>query len=137
MKQFLIAALILVARQTWAQEIHCPGFYPAQDIVLQEVPSQHQGKGILRKQPLTGATWMGGELNDTFGELEGGRTEVKGGADIAVPAFARWLVCWYGPGRALAWWEQLDLAGEKRSNCWIELRSDGKSARMAARLVCR
>src|SRR5438067_6761356 len=106
MKRLLIVCL-LFAPAAKAQEISCPKFYPWQDTVLPEVPYRHNGKGVLNKQELSGAYWMAGEFNDTFGEMVGEAVKVKGGVDIAVPTFAKWFVCWYGGGRAVAWWEEL------------------------------
>lgn len=131
----LFLALALVAPVASAQEISCPKFYPWQDSLLSEVPYQHKGKGLVRKQELSGASWMGGELGDTSGEMVGGVTRVKGGRDIAVPSFARWMVCWYGDG--VAWWEELNPAAIKGDKCVIQVRDKTGRDPMDIKMTCR
>lgn len=133
----LFFACVLVGTAVQAQEIACPKFYPSEDIILTETPYQHSGKGILKKQALSGANWMAGDFNDTFGEMAGASEKAKGGMDIAVPTFARWLVCWYGNGRAVAWWEELKPAVLKAKKCNIQIRNKIGRDPMDARLVCR
>jgi len=136
MKRILLAC-VLVGSSVQAQEISCPKFYPSEDTVLGETPFQHTGKGVLRKQELTSAGWMGGSFNDTAGEMTGGSDNVKGGADITVPAFAKWFVCWYGGGRAIAWWEELKPDTMKAKNCKIQIRNKTGRDPMDIKLVCK
>jgi hypothetical protein len=136
MKKLLLLCLMFAAAAQ-AQEIVCPKFYPWEDTVLAEVPYQHTGKGVIKKQELSGANWMGGDFNDTFGEMAGGTDKVKGGVDIAVPTFAKWFVCWYGGGRAVTWWEELKPDTTKGKNCKIEVRNKVGRGPMDARLVCK
>lgn len=114
-----------------AQEITCPKFYPSEDAIQQD------GQGVLKKQALSGASWMGGDFNDTFGEMAGGSKKVKGGTDTAVPTFAKWFVCWYGGGRAVAWWQALRPDIVKAGICTIQLRDKTGRDPMNARLVCK
>jgi hypothetical protein len=132
----LLFLCLLFTGAAQAQEIVCPKFYPWEDTVLAEVPYQHTGKGVIKKQELSGANWMGGDFNDTFGEMAGGTDKVKGGVDIAVPTSAKWFVCWYGGGRAVAWWEELRLDRSEAKNCKIEIRDKVGRDPMDARLVC-
>jgi hypothetical protein len=60
-----------------AQEISCPKFHPSEVVVVGDVPYQHSGKGIFKKQELSGASWIGGDFNDTFGEVAGGSEKVN------------------------------------------------------------
>lgn len=133
----LLFACVLVGSSAHAQEISCPKFYPSEDTVLGEVPYQHTGKGVLRKQELSSASWMGGSFNDTAGEMIGGSDKVRGGVDIAVPAFAKWFVCWYGGGRAIAWWEELKPDTMKARNCKIQIRNKISRDPMDIKLVCK
>jgi hypothetical protein len=135
MKRLLLAVLLLtpVVR---AQDISCPKFYPSEDTMLTEVPYRHSGKGILKKQELSGASWMGGDFNDTLGEMAGGSEKVKGGVDITIPTFAKWFVCWYGGGRGVAWWEELKPSATK-GNCRIQIRDKTGRDPMDIKLVCR
>jgi hypothetical protein len=138
MKKLLFAWLILApAAQAQAQDISCPKFYPSEDTVLAETPHQFSGKGVLKKQELSGANWMGGDFNDSFGEMAGGSVKVRGGVDIAVPGFAKWFVCWYGGGRAVAWWAELTPATVNAGKCRIQLRNKTGRDPMDARLVCK
>lgn len=133
----LLFVSLLLATSAHAQDIACPKFYPSDDTPLSEVPYQHTGKGILKKQALSGAYWMAGEINDTFGEMEGASDKVKNGVDIAVPAFAKWFVCWYGGGRAVAWWEQIKPETLKNKACKIQIRNRNGRDPMDIKLVCR
>lgn len=134
MKRVLLA-LALIAPGASAEEISCPKFYPSQDTVLAEVQYQHRGKGIVRKRELTGANWMGGELGDTSGEMVGGVAKVKGGKNLAVPSFARWLVCWYGEG--VAWWEELRPEIIKGDTCVIQVRDKVGRDPMDVKMTCK
>lgn len=137
MKRHLVLVCLLAVSIAQAQETACPKFYPAEDTALNEVPYQHSGKGVLKKQELSGAGWMGGEFNDTFGEMTGGRIKVKGGEDILVPGFAKWFVCWYGGGRAVAWWEELEPYASKGKSCKIQIRNKTGHTPMEIKLVCQ
>jgi len=117
----LLLVLLLVAPGASAQEISCPKFYPSEETVLPEVPYGHRGKGLVRKQELAGAKWMGGEFGDTSGEMLGGVTKVKGGRDLAVPSFAKWMVCSYDGG--VTWWEALKPETVKDNRCVIQVRN--------------
>lgn len=128
---------LLVSAGAAAQEISCPKFYPAEDVMLPVASPQQGAKGILKKQALSGASWMGGDFNDTFGEMAGGSKKVKGGMDTAIPGFAKWFVCWYGGGRAVAWWQELKPEVVKAGNCKIQIRDKASRDPMDARLVCR
>lgn len=130
----LLLAFALIAPGASADEISCPKFYPWQDTVLPEVPYQHQGKGLVRKQELSGVNWMGGELGDTSGEMVGGVTQVKGGRELAVPSFARWMVCSYGGG--VTWWEALKHETVKGNRCVIQVRDKVGSDPMDVRMTC-
>lgn len=119
-----------------AQEISCPKFYPSEDAVLGEVPYQHRGKGVVRRQELSGASWMGGDFNDTFGEMMGGSEKVRGGVDVVMPTSAKWLVCWYGGGRDVAWWEELKPSATK-GNCRIQIRNKTGRDPMDIKMICK
>jgi hypothetical protein len=80
---------------------------------------------------------MGGEFNDTFGEMAGGVDKVKGGVDIVVPTFARWFVCRYGGGRTVAWWEALKLDTSSSKDCKIQIRNKLGRDPMDIKLVCK
>jgi len=130
MKRLLFVCL-LAGAAAQAQEITCPKFYPSEDTIQQD------GQGVLKKQALSGASWMGGDFNDTFGEMAGGSKKVKGGTDTAVPTFAKWFVCWYGGGRAVAWWQALRPDIVKAGSCKIQLRDKNGRDPMEAKLVCK
>jgi hypothetical protein len=98
---------------------------------------QHNGKRVLKKQALSNAGWMGAGFNDTSGEMAGGKDKVKGGVDIAVPTFAKWFVCWYGGGRAVAWWEELKPETMNARECKIQIRNETSREPMDIKLVCK
>lgn len=131
----LLLAFVLTGSGASAKEISCPKFYPSQETVLPEAPYQHKGKGFVPKQELSGANWMGGELGDTSGEMMGGVTKVKGGRDIIVPAFARWMVCWYGGG--VSWWEELNPQTIRGDRCVIQVRNKVGRDPMDIKLTCK
>lgn len=135
--KILSLAYLLFASAAQAQEISCPKYYPSEDTVLSEVPYQHLGKGVIKKQELSGANWMGGDFNDTFGEMAGGVEKVQGGLTIAVPTAAKWFVCWYGGGRAIAWWEEIKLEKIGAKNCEIQIRNKVGRDPMDAKLICK
>jgi len=80
---------------------------------------------------------MAGKFNDTFGEMPGVSIKVKGGVDVAVPSFAKWFVCWYGGGRAVAWWEELKPDTLKGKGCTIQIRHKVSHNPMDIKLVCK
>lgn len=131
----LLLTLAIIAPCALAKDISCPKFYPSQDTALPEVPYLHKGKGFVPKQELSGANWMGGELGDTSGEMIGGVTRVKGGRDITVPAFARWMVCWYGGG--VSWWEELNPKSIKGDKCVIHVRDKVGRDPMDIKMTCK
>lgn len=133
----LLLVCLLFSPVTQAQDISCPKFYPSEDTVLAELPYQHNGKGVLKKQELSGAGWMAGDFDDTLGEMDGGSEKVKGGVDIAVSTTAKWFVCWYGGGRAVAWWEELKPGANKAGNCKIQIRNKVGRDPMDIKLVCK
>lgn len=133
----LLFVCLLLGPAAQAQEISCPKFYPAEDTGLADVPYQHSGKGVLKKQALSGASWMAGDFNDSFGEMAGRDDKVKGGVDIAVPTSAKWFVCWYGGGRSVAWWEEMKPGFTKAGNCKIQIRNGTGRDPMDIKLVCR
>jgi len=67
------------------------------------------------------------------GEIQGGRTDLKGGYDVELPLDIRWLVCEYG--ESIRWWEELKLNPNIKS-CTIQVR-ENKKYPMDARLVCK
>ena len=69
MTKLLFACLIL-APAAQAQEVSCPKFYPWQDTVLTEVPYRHNGKGVVPKQELSGASAMGSPFNAAYPPIE-------------------------------------------------------------------
>jgi hypothetical protein len=134
MKNLLLVGL-LASSTAQAQVAECPKFYPWQDTVLAEVPYQHKGKGVVAKQRLAGAGAFWGDFNDTA-EIHGGpEKRVKGGTDTEMPANTRWLVCWYGPGRSISWWEELKADG-KASRCTLQVRDGGRDP-MDIKMVCK
>ena len=48
-------------------------------------------------------------------------TKVKGGRDLAVPSFAKWMVCSYDGG--VTWWEALKPETVKDNRCVIQVRN--------------
>lgn len=129
----LLLVIGFVTQPTMAQVFDCPKFYPSEDTVLPEVPYGHTGKGIVPRGELTGARWMGGEFNDTFGVMEGPPPKkVPGGVNSAVPTFARWLVCDYSIGAH--WWNELRLSKVKQ--CTLQVRNRKGSDPMDIKLVC-
>lgn len=136
MKISLLVFLFLSAA-VQAQEISCPTFYPSEDFVFAGASDHRGGKGVLKKQELSGASWMAGDFNDTFGEMAGGSRKVKGGMETSVPTSAKWFVCWYGGGRAVAWWQELKPELVKAGSCRIQLRDKTGRDPVDARLVCK
>jgi hypothetical protein len=61
--------------------------------------------------------------------------KVKGGVDIVVPTFARWLVCDYGGG--ISWWEELKLDKNKTHSCVMQVRDKVGRDPMDIKLVCK
>lgn len=115
-----------------AQTVECPKFYPWEDTTIPEVPYQHRGKGLVKRQQITGAGAFVGEMNG-HGEIQGGRADVKGGYDIELPLAIRWFVCEYGDN--IRWWEELKL-GPNVKSCTIQVR-ENKKYPMDAKLVCK
>jgi hypothetical protein len=135
MRRLILVCLILTPAIK-AQEFECPKFYPSQDTVLTEVPYKHNGKGVVAKAELHGATWMGGDFNDRFGVMQGPpEKKVKGGVDVDVPTFARWLVCDYGGG--VRWWEELKLDNKKVKECTMQVRNKVDGNPMDVKLACK
>ena len=130
----LVFVVALLGRPAVAQVFDCPKFYPYEDTVLSEVPFRHNGKGVIARGELTGARWMGGEFNDTFGVMQGPPPQkVNGGTDIAVPTSARWLVCDYSSGAH--WWEELKLSQVRQ--CTLQVRDRVGRDPKGIRLVCK
>jgi hypothetical protein len=126
--------LLALAPQAHAQVVECPKFYPWEDTVLAEVPYRHQGKGVVAKGRLRGATAYTGEFNGQA-ELQGMRKDVKGGFDVQygfAPGELKWLVCTYGGGD-IAWWEQLD---SKVTSCKLSVRKAGTDP-LDVRMTCK
>ncbi|MDB5745472.1 MAG: hypothetical protein JWP72_320 [Massilia sp.] len=135
MRAVLLACLI-VAPVAQAQVIECPKFYPWQDTVLAEVPHGHKGKGLVRKGQLMDATLNEGEFNQrSFGELQGGRKNLKNGWEVDYPSFPgpKWFVCFYEPGN-VTWWEQLD---NKPLSCKLKVVKKNSKGMMDAALTCK
>lgn len=132
----IVFAFAVLSPLAQAQVFDCPKFYPSQDTVMAEVPYKHNGKGIVKKAELFGGSWMGGDFNDTFGEMQGPPpTKVKGGTDTVVPTFAKWLVCDYGGG--ISWWEELKLDKNKIKGCIMHVRAKTGSDPTDVKLVCK
>lgn len=126
--------LLALAPHVHGQQIECPKFYPSEDTVLTEVPYRHQGKGLVAKARLRGASTFLGEFNGRT-ELRGLRKDVKGGFDVHhgfSPGDPKWLVCTYGAGD-ISWWEQLD---SKFTNCRLSVRESGDNP-LDIRMTCR
>ena len=135
MKAVILACLI-VAPVTHAQVIECPKFYPWQDTVLAEVPHGHQGKGLVRKGQLIDAVLNEGEFNQrSFGELQGGRKNLKNGWEVDYPSFPgqKWFICFYEPGN-VTWWEKLDT---KPLSCKLKVVKKNSAGMMDAVLSCK
>ena len=75
-----------------------------------------------------------GEINGR-GELMGDSKKVKGGFDVdfGFGAERKWLVCSYGSGGDIRWWEQIDV---KATRCTLKLREGGRDP-MSAALTCK
>lgn len=99
---------------------------------MTEVPSGHKGKGLVSKSFLTDASAFIGDFNDG-GELQGLRKEVKGGYDVQLPTVTKWLVCWYGDGQAISWWEELK-PDSKITRCTLQVRGRDE---VTAKLICK
>ena len=125
----------VLAPAAHAQVIECPQHYPSQDTPLAEVPHQHNGHGFVAKSPLRNALMYAGEINGRQA-LVGEPHRVKGGRDLH-HGFERgerkWLVCFYGEDRTIAWWEQVD---PKVTNCVVQVR-EGEKNQMTVRATCK
>lgn len=130
----LVFSSLLLSTAAQAQVVECPKFYPWQDTQLAEVPYQHNGKGIVKKRALSGASGFIGEFNNA-GELQGDIRKVKGGLDVGLPSETKWLVCWYGKTGDISWWEELKL-GSKVTSCTLQIREGGKDP-MDAKMTCK
>lgn len=133
MKKILFAYLI-VGPAAQAQVIECPKFYPWQDTPLTEVPYRHKGKGIVARRPLSDASAFAGEFNGAS-ELQGVRKDVKGGYDVQLPGVTKWFVCYYGEGRDISWWEQID--DSKITRCTLRVRNKNSEGMMDATMTCK
>src|SRR3569832_1796253 len=111
MKKLILFAFVSVTNAD-AQVVECPKFYPWQDTLVNEVPYQHNGKGVVKKKELSKASGFGGEFNEV-NELQGIRKEVKDGYDVHLPLITKWLVCSYGDN--VQWWEELKLANNVKA----------------------
>ena len=130
MKALMLTFLIVPA--VHAQVIECPKVYPGQDTPLAEVPYRHTGKGVVTRAQLSGASMYVGDWNGR-GELVGDSSKVRGGRDTRYgfePGDVKWLVCTYGRGGEVQWWEQI---APGVTNCTLQLR--GRSP-MSAWLQC-
>jgi hypothetical protein len=138
MKKFQYAWLIL-ASTAQAQEIECPKFYPWEDTVLAEVPYRHNGKGVVARAELTGASAMGSPYNFKPPiEFQGGPVnKVRGGTEIEMPLDTKWFVCYYGKGTAIAWWEELKHDPNKVKNCTMKIQNKVGRDPMDIRFVCK
>jgi hypothetical protein len=127
--------LCLLPAAVHAQVVECPKYYPSTDTAFSEVPAQHKGKGVVTRQPLTGAGLNVGEFNGG-GDIEGLRKDVKGGYEIDFGKWPgpKWFVCTYGKGYATSWWEQLD---NKEGNCKLKVVSKNAQGMMDATLTCK
>ena len=128
----LCAAL---ARDVHAQVIECPKFYPSTDTALADVPYQHKGRGFVAKSPLRNALMYAGEINGKQA-LVGEPHKVKGGRDLHhgfEPGESKWLVCFYGEDRTIAWWEQID---PRVTSCVVQVR-EGRNTPMTVRATCK
>lgn len=134
MKRLTLGCILLASCATALAESQtavCPMFYPSEDKPISETPYRHAGKGILKRRPLSDASAFDGEFNGAT-ELQGVRTDVKGGYDVQLPLVTKWLVCSYGDG--VEWWEQLKPA-ERAKTCRLQVRTH-KGRPMDARFVC-
>lgn len=116
-----------------AQTVECPRAYPWEDTRLHEVPYRHNGLGVVAKGRLNGGAMFGGEGRDL--EQIGMPSKVKGGKNISYmfPADEmKWLLCTYGAGGDIQWWEQVS---SRATECTVEER--GKGREMTVRAVCR
>jgi hypothetical protein len=138
MKKLLLVLMTFVPIAQ-ADEVDCPKFYPSEDTVLTEVPYRHNGKGIVAKQELSGASAMGSPYNfKPPMEFHGGHVnKVKGGTDIEMPLDTRWFVCYYGKGTTVAWWEELKHDPDKIKNCTIKIRDKVGRDPMDIKFVCK
>lgn len=138
MKKLLFACLILTSTAQ-AQEVACPKFYPWEDTVLAEVPYRHEGKGVVAKEELSGASAMGSPYNfkPPIEFIGGPAKNVKGGADIEMPLDTRWFVCYYGKGTTIAWWEELKHDPNKVKNCTMKIRDKMGRDPMDIKFICK
>ena len=129
-----LLVLLALAPQAYGQVVECPKFYPWEDTVLAEVPYRQEGKGVVAKGRLRGATAYTGEFNGQE-ELQGMRKDVKGGLDVQygfAPGESKWLVCTYGSGD-ISWWERLD---SKVTSCKLSVRKSGADP-LDIRMTCK
>lgn len=130
---FILLCLPLAASAT---EVQCPKFYPWEDTLLAEVPYKHSGKGVVAREELSSASAMWGDFN-TPAEYRGGpERKVKGGFDVVMPPTTRWLVCWYGKGRTVSWWEELKHDPKRVKQCVLKIRDKSGSDPMDIRFTC-
>lgn len=134
MKAFILTCLIPGAA-AYAQVVECPKSYPWKDTVLAETPSQHKGKGIVGQQLLTGAGLNVGEFNGG-GDIQGRRQDIKGGYEVHFGSWSgpKWLVCTYGPGNAVSWWEELS---SKETDCKLTVLKKKSNGPVDATLACK
>lgn len=130
--KLLVFGCLLLASTTRAQTVECPKYYPWEDTAIAEIPYRHNGKGLVKRHRITGASAFIGEMNGA-GELQGRRTDLRGGYDVELPLNIRWFVCEYGDNTR--WWEELKL-GPHVKRCAIHVRENRKDP-MDAKLVCQ
>lgn len=113
--------LVALAPHEHAQVVECPKFYPWEDTVLAEAPYRHQGKGVVAKGRLRGASLSrrvqrpGG----TAGHAQRREGRIRRAVRVC-DGESKWLVCTYGGG--IAWREQLD---SKVTSCKLSVREAG------------
>jgi hypothetical protein len=134
MKTFILICLMPGAI-AHAQTVECPKFYPSKDTVLADAPSQHKGKGVVAQQPLTGAGLNVGEFNGG-GDIQGRRQDIKGGYEVHFGSWSgpKWLVCTYGSGNAVSWWEELN---SKETDCKLTVLKKKSNGQIDAALACK
>jgi hypothetical protein len=94
-----------------------------------------QGKGRRRQQPLTGAGLNVGEFNGG-GDIQGRRQDIKGGYEVHFGSWSgpKWLVCTYGPGNAVSWWEELN---SNEADCKLTVLKKKSNGPIDAALACK
>lgn len=123
-----VLALLLLSSTTMAQVIHCPPYYPADDITLPKDAADPTSVVQLERSQLSFARIYSGELYGEQFFTPPDDQKVKGGWNATYDIDAKgnnWLICTYGgtewadSAGVVHRWEKLEV---KAKQCELQVR---------------